>query len=356
MSKVLQSTELNRHESPTRKPRLAGLDLCRGVAAFAVVILHADESMTAQPAGWSEILSLASFAVPFFLATSFYLIIQKLTTSHKPIAWQTRLMRLLIPYGFWSVLYLGLNILRLMLKHYPDPLHKALTDPFGLVFLGRAGFHLYFIPLLIIGTLIIIAMQPLIRRQSSLLTRGGWVIASILIYQSYRLFMLDGTAEISIFGDILALIGYAVRCLPYIAIALLLAHPDVQPKLFNFTATFTSLTVFVLLNLSSLPLVLQAAYEPLTGFSALVFALSISHQLKGNRLIAQMGQYSFGIYLMHLAVVEVCWSIIQRIGRTTDSIVVPLGVAVLGFTISWWITSQLIKQKGLAKIMFGVAS
>lgn len=355
MSNSLQSTEFNSYESPASKPRLAGLDLCRGVAAFAVVILHADEGMTAQPAGWSAILNLAAFAVPFFLATSFYLMIQKLTTSHKPMAWKTRLMRLLIPYGFWSVLYLGLNILRLILKRHPDPLHKVLTDPFGLVFLGKAGFHLYFIPLLIIGTLITIAMQPLIRRRSSLLTRGGLVIASIIIYQSYRLLMFDKTAEVSVFGDIIALVGYAARCLPYIAIALLLAHPAVQAKLSNSTTTFTSLTLFILLNLISPPLWLRAVYEPLTGFSALLFALSISCQLKGNQLITQMGQYSFGIYLMHLAVVEVCWSIIQRIGWTTDSIFIPLGVAVLGFTVSWWMTSQLIKQKGLAKIMFGVA-
>jgi surface polysaccharide O-acyltransferase-like enzyme len=210
----------------SKKQRLVGLDLFRAIAAFAVVILHSDEGISVQPSGWSGILNFSGFAVPFFLAAAFYLLMRKICEEQKPIAWKPRLSRLLIPYGVWSLIYLGQNILRFIAKHQPEKLQGLADNSLGLIFLGQSAFHLYFIPLLVTGLLLVWAIEPLLRKRFSLLTQIGFVVASLIVYQSYRLFVASLTAEVA-----LTVAGYAMRCLPYIAIALLLNHATIRDRL-----------------------------------------------------------------------------------------------------------------------------
>ncbi|HCF30704.1 MAG TPA: hypothetical protein DEV81_26715, partial [Cyanobacteria bacterium UBA11049] len=105
-----------------KKQRLTGIDLLRGLAIYAVVILHSDEGILVKPMGWGAILQFSNFAVPFFLATSFYLIINKLYVSGPQFPWKTRLTRLLIPYGFWSFVYLLQKSIKYLSKHEIDKL------------------------------------------------------------------------------------------------------------------------------------------------------------------------------------------------------------------------------------------
>ena len=81
-----------------RQQRLIGIDLFRGLAVLAVAILHVVEGGSIDSiSGWRQITDFALFAVPFFLALSFYLAIEKLYLSPQPYPLGARLTRLLVP-------------------------------------------------------------------------------------------------------------------------------------------------------------------------------------------------------------------------------------------------------------------
>ncbi|NEP20384.1 MAG: acyltransferase, partial [Leptolyngbya sp. SIO4C1] len=86
--------------------RLIGVDLFRGLSIFCVVLMHSDEGMKSTTSFWLEIIDFVAFAVPFFIATSFYLSVDKLKSNLKPYPLQDRLKRLFTPYIFWSIFYL----------------------------------------------------------------------------------------------------------------------------------------------------------------------------------------------------------------------------------------------------------
>jgi Acyltransferase family len=151
------------------KFRFLGIDCFRGLAAFAVVMIHAggeiiySESGSLQPDLWVKTLIQAcQFAVPFFLATSFYFMVGKLLKApdqfSQTVFLSTRVTRLLIPYLLWSLIYLAFRAVKAIQQ--PEGLAQLFQDPIFLIFFGGAGIHLYFLPLLFTGSLVI----PLLHR------------------------------------------------------------------------------------------------------------------------------------------------------------------------------------------------
>lgn len=355
-----------------KQQRLVGIDLFRGVAAYAVVILHSDEGITVQSAIWSAILNFSAFAVPFFLATSFYLTIGKLYAEGR-YPWRTRLPRLLIPYCFWSLVYLGHKVLKYAIKYEPDKISELFRNPLGLIFLGQSAFHLYFIPLLLAGIFLAIVVKHLTPKRVKVEVLLGFLLISLIIYQFYMSFVQLGDPELTVYntvtqgifhkyGNVFHLMlvesGYMVRCLPYIAVALLLNYPFIRAKLLKYNSKYTIifLAAFLVLNAFSIPLLSQAVHEVARGYSALLLAIALSTHIKANAIIASLGNCSFGIYLMHLLIVEVFSSLAQRMNLFTAqiSVLTLLAITTLSFLVSWLMTSLLMKQKPVAKLLFGV--
>lgn len=164
-----------------KKQRLIGIDLLRGLAIYAVVILHSNEVILVEPIGWAAILQFSSFAVPFFLATSFYLIINNIFIIPSQFQWKSRLTRLLIPYGIWSLVYLLQKSIKYLLKHENDQLVHLFQDPVLSICFGGCAFHLYFIPLLISGTLLVKFAYPLFKTQFMLQTLLVLFLSSTII-------------------------------------------------------------------------------------------------------------------------------------------------------------------------------
>ncbi|MCU0565073.1 MAG: acyltransferase [Oculatellaceae cyanobacterium Prado106] len=363
MSNALQRGHLHRDDS-IDGDRLTGLDLVRGIAAFAVVILHADEGMRLAPIGWTVMLNLAAFAVPFFLAASFYLTVGKWVNRPTAPNWRSRCLRLVIPYAIWSGIYLSQDILRALLKHQPEQLVRLLAQLPAIVFLGQAGFHLYFIPLLLTGTGCIAVLVPWLKQRWSVSKRIGFVIASLILYQIYRSVVYPDAVSLLQDGDsglliLVSVLGYAVRCLPYIAIAFLLNHTSIRSYFNNFcrkNIIFLSL-LFILLVFIQVPHSIQAVRELSLGYSAVFLALGLSAVIPTQPWIRSLGDCSFGIYLMHLLGVELLWSLLTRLGLPSGifPLWLPLGVALIGFGVSWGITAIALRQPRISKLMFGVA-
>lgn len=346
-----------------KQSRLVGIDLFRGFAAFAVVILHSDEGVKVQSPVWKFMLNVSDFAVPFFLATSFFLVIRSLHEYHRPYRWQTRIRKLLVPFYSWGIVYLSWESLRLWLNHKPQQLQLILEKFPSLFILGKAdfAFHLYFIPLLIAGTVILAAIAPIIRSNHWWL---AWLIALIISLFAYQLFedykIIQASSQENFNGILqfgLVILGYIIRCLPYIFISQLLLIFSLQNQLRQIKKFgLISLTIlFIFFNIFEFVFLPSTVVELLQAYSALMLALALSISLRETKTLNSLSKCSFGIYLMHLLILFGCWTIVQRVGLQSQLTAVPfvIAIAVVAFVVSWIITSLLMRQKLLAKVLFG---
>lgn len=360
------------------KQRLTGIDLFRGIAVYAVAILHSGNGLPVTTVG-AEILShLSGFAVPFFLATSFYLAISKLYNYRSKYFLNTRLARLLIPYCIWSVVYLVYKGFKYWISNKPEQLDKVLQDPVSLIFLGGTGYHLYFIPLLLAGTLLVKVAEYLIRKQIKLKTLFILVAASVF---AYEVLLLSGNSfhigpKVAFEGLLglvlpngnsnpllrLALVEVAwiCRCLPYIFMAMLLSYISIEKQLLKLNCKYTAFlfAIFFVINAFSSEFIPESIYELARGYLCLIFAIVLSNNLRENYVITNLGLCSFGIYLMHLIVIELLKILANRMYPAMlneVSVLSLLMFATPSFLLSWLATSLLIcKQKSASKLVVGV--
>jgi peptidoglycan/LPS O-acetylase OafA/YrhL len=350
--------------------RIDGIDLFRGIAAFAVVILHSDEVIKVAPQGWLFYLNFSAFAVPFFLATSFYLLVDKLGNSSKSIKWPDRFSRLLIPYVFWSAVYLGIKILQFSLKKQPHKIQLLLEKWPELVFLGQSEFHLYFIPLLISGILLIVAGESFLRSRPSLPLS---IFLFFIFFSTYSFYIsfdfanvrwLEETVKFKVVEldpDILKLftkiLGFFLRCSSYITAALIFSRLTIKDKLLNskFPGFLVCLILFIAVNSFSDFGLTKVAEELLKGYISLALAFTSSIYIHNNSVISSLGRCSFGIYLMHLVFLQTFWSGANKIGFNFEkpSLMALSFSVIFVYLMSWSLTDLLMKKKKISKIMFG---
>jgi peptidoglycan/LPS O-acetylase OafA/YrhL len=358
-----------------KKPRLIGIDLFKGLAIYAVVILHTDEGIQTPPLVWSWITDFALFAVPFFLAASFYLAINKLYNSPNPYPLRSRLTRLLIPYACWTVFYLLYKFAKYSAAGESSQLLSLFKDPLSLFFFGGAAFHLYFLPLLITGTFLLKLSEFLITRKISF---GRLIFMNLICILIYEILLDTGNYPNSlniafqplmtaIFPDgisnpilrwILVEFTYILRCLPYIFTSMLLLHPDARKFFLKLIDKYpiSYLAIFLICNAFGSLLLPQAVYEILRGYTALLAAISLSSHLKNYTLIRNLGLCSFGIYLIHLFFVEVLQSFVTRIypnlyQHINTPILIIFSIVII--LVSWFATLMIMRNKVLGRVLFG---
>ena len=350
-----------------KQQRLTGVDLFRGIAVYAVIILHSDEGIPVLPAGWAQILQFSYFAVPFFLATSFYLASAKLYASGK-FQLSSRLQRLLIPYAFWTIFYLGYKAAKYLVDNRPERLSVVFRDPFALIFCGGAAFHLYFLPLLITGTILIKFVELWSKNKVKLKLLIYLFVLSLI---GYEILLISGNDFNNISGVafqsllnstlpsgnlnpllrlILIVLAWTIRCLPYIFLALFFNHPRVGQHLpkFNKKNAIALLFIFLILNIFGHYFLPQGIEEVIIGYAALLAAIYLSIILPESPMILNLGVCSFGIYLIHLLIVETFQMVSKRVYPTLliqPSLFSLLTVTTLTFLISWMVISISFKRK-----------
>lgn len=366
--------------------RLTGIDLIRGFAAYGVAILHSGDVTTAKSVSFwaTQLQRFCGFAVPFFLIASFYLLINRIYVTGKSYSLKSRFQRLIIPYLVWSALYVLMRLGKLyFLKEQVNS--EKITDITAIVFLGSGGIHLYFIPLLFTGALFLGVVEKLIKRNITLLpilflfvlssiadylvfvTGNSFKLGSYVAFENLVNTILPNGNENPLIRVTLVFLAWLIKCLPYIFAALLINYmlkgDQIKP---NRPLLIVSLIAF--LGFSALGFVgidINAAiytdnrppiYEVAKAIPLLVFAIFLSFELPSSSLIKSLGICSFGIYLMHQALIQILRVPIAKISPDLVlhvSIPTQLLFASLSVGISWFLTSLLMRRKLLGKVMFG---
>jgi len=337
-----------------------------------------DEPIASSPTGWPFILEFFKFAVPFFLATAFYFNFQKqYDRVSKPFPLGARLLRLWIPYCLWSIIYLAYKVAKYWVDNDTSKIGQLFQDPFQLIFTGGAAFQLYFIPLLMTGTLLVWLMiylteqklNPIILSVMTIVGMGlyEWLITSGNSFNNNQGIAFQGliasgsveTLDINFFLRTIAILfAWLIRCFPYITIAMLFGNPDIHRKFFEFKPLSLKLAIvfFILINSIGIYVLPTAVYEVLRGYSSLVLAILVSPKIPYQKWINDLGNASFGIYLIHLILVESTYIVLGRLVPTwidrpqTFSLLFLSLLILLG---SWMLTTLLNRIPRVSKILFG---
>ncbi|WP_082443364.1 MULTISPECIES: acyltransferase family protein [unclassified Sphingomonas] len=146
--------------------RVNGIDVFRFLAVVGVVFIHANNKTT-----FGTAFDLASrFGVPFFFIVAGYFAGMKSDLSFFN-AVRHIVQRILIPFAVWLVLYL------VYFEYRPPVLAEPLTVAWVLM-TGGPAFHLWFLPSLAFGTLMLVVLRrfcslPMLVGTAVVLYAGG---------------------------------------------------------------------------------------------------------------------------------------------------------------------------------------
>ena len=367
----------------SKKTRLTGIDLFKGIAVFAVILLHIDGSLSNSPLFWPQIRQFCSFAVPFFLATAFFLAIEKIYTlaersNLQPYPLRKRIFRLLMPYACWSIIYLVYKFAKLALTSDFGAVVTLFKDPVALCFFGGASFHLYFLPLLATGTLLLRLSEWTANKKLGLIPLGLVGILSFCIYEYLLVsenefkvgeniafeMLLKNISLVEYFDELtrflLVILSWLLRCLPYIFVSIILAHSDIRNWRDKFLkkSGLLLLVLFIVWNIWFGSVLPESIYEVGRGYLPLLSGIAISKFLSDSRfeLPVHFGLISFGIYLVHLIFVEFFQSLIIRIDPGYFDSVSAFSlvfVSTVIFIISWATTALILRSQKASKILLG---
>lgn len=363
-----------------KKSRLLGIELCRGLATYAVILVHSGDETWGIPVDPNAVTFrlLFYFAVPYFLATAFCFMTANPEIGKSPKFWRSRVDRIVIPYACWTVIFLISRVIVFTLSHKPDRLQQLLQDPLSIVFLGGASYHLYFLPLLLAGTSLVLLMPLLTKLKVG---KYGLLFLSVVSIFLYHLLEVSGNSfqlgtnvafqsllsswqitpeQYPLLRLVLVEVAWVIKCLPYFFIALTLNQFLQNAKSLN--SAFTSvlwLFTFLLSNTLGKLFLPGALQEVLLAYTLLLFSISLSNYFQDNRianLAASVGVCSFGIYLIHPLLMNIVKPLVGRIMPgiiTSISIHSMLLLSIPCFLISWLIVAYLSRNKLIATYLFG---
>ncbi len=305
-----------------QKDRDLSFDAFRGLAIIAVIAIHASEisSPISSSAGeWKfhfvAYKQLLNFAIPAFVFISGYWLSKKSIKSlgdYKSFLMR-RLFRILIPYFVWSFTYIVYGALK---THTIDVGQTAIT-----LLTGRAPgpYYYWFVimiaqfyiitPLLLylnrrrygLALIIILNVLALSARYVSRLYLNCWIPSTMLFYSwiiFFQVGLLVGNSGSDIFGS--RHIRFFV--LPAILLSLLVSQAE----------AIIILSRFDNLSVADNPLKFSSFLYSLCVILGFLFVRTrLRHWPKW---VVTTGRYSFGIYLIHVAILRQTIEVLQKFG------------------------------------------
>jgi peptidoglycan/LPS O-acetylase OafA/YrhL len=341
------------------RPRLAGVDAMRWIAAVGVVVVHCGDK---QPAAEFVGKFFLNFAVPFFYAAGAYFLVRETLITGEQPRLATRLRRLLVPYVCWSAIYLGARLAKGVLLGSVEHRAPWSTEGWRVVFLGGAAVHLYFLPVLALGLI------------------TGWLLAPVLRWLAKRPAGLAFAVALA-WGGFLAFDQWevprsippglltALRCLsamlifgPYLLASVMLqlaleAAGDVAGLQSRRIILPAALVVFVGMNTAFTFGWLDWDWTLvgwLLAFPLLLAALAWRADFARHPSVAAIMPLSFGVYLVHHLVIEAFRMGARLLGFAwPERVSIPQMLLLTGATvavslvIAWQIGKSAFGRRGL---------
>jgi surface polysaccharide O-acyltransferase-like enzyme len=353
-----------------RAERLNGVDLLRGLAAYGVVVIHTLGAVPRSTSGNRLVGMCLGFVVPYFLAVSLYLTVGRLLVKGSQGFARDRIKRLIVPYLFWSVVFVAVRCVLYATSGRHEDLRQLLTSPLPLIFLGTASADLYFIPLLLVGEIIAVLLVAgfgeRLRRPAF-----AWALAVLGLVASYfgifrnALFLKDPSVSDAIRVP-LTLAADALWTFPFVSVAILFQVPGVRRRIAGLSLPVACVLAVFAFGLDLMgssgaieSVVPYPLWELVVAFSLLAFAIAVSPTIPSSRWLSSLAACTFGIYLMHPLVIEVVERIVirLRVWHASEADAVPIAlVAAVTFALSWGFVAMTLRLPIPARILYGERS
>ncbi len=329
--------------------RNAYLDLARLVGAFAVIWIH-----TVRSPELEVTTNAARFAVPFFASAAGFAML--VSSRSLQLSWaqfgRSRLARLYVPFLIWSAVYLLFKILKRMAL--PDQECELPGWEFWIV---GGAYHLWFIPFLLISSLILFPIARISRTWSIAMQRKiAWSAFGIGVAIAAWGPQDDGAGQVSI------LFLQAIPGLLWGCSLGWLYRIDTQ----------LSFPPFPLMALFFIAMVLQVGIgrsSLLESGLGLLLLLIVCLQRNGNthagvvvdapknsgirqwvKSVAGFGQVAMGVYFVHLLILKIGeaiaakahWSVSPATDFVIFLIVCASSLLLSGLLASWSATRRLV--------------
>lgn len=285
--------------------RMATLDAARFVAAIAIVWLHSPESELLK-----RFSALSGFAVPFFTMSAVLLVFQGARRDPtRPLGTYalSRVRRIYVPFLVWTVIYLLIrNLKHAILSHEP------IVRPNPSMLLAGSAHHLWFLPFILVLTIVAFAAAKLVARSTS--PAIAWTLAIVLLLAG----VLCGRTGPQWFAD-WYLLNRTWAASPAIAwgFALAIVYPLLPDALWqNRALSFFGVAIWVGCAALSVPFGSRFLLpENLAGLGFFILSLARWTDLQPLVVrLAGLGSLAYGVYLSHIMFVEGVQAIAARAG------------------------------------------
>lgn len=270
--------------------RYIGLDFARSIACIGIIWIH-----TVSTSHVGSIKHLGRFAVPFFSVSSLFLLIRSKKASTFVKESRQRLVRLLVPFAFWSLLYIGFMNLAAYILGNPPPI-------FGIDILWTGPtHHLWFCPYLAAVSTIACWIKfsdckEYLRNYVGSITL--LVLTVILCEIAQRNYPLDGDYTLRL----------SIDTLPAAVFGILLGLSD-DKSIKWFFEIRPFILVWLIAGFTTYLLTVGRSLTVENAFGVTVFLLAMNTCLEVRwpvvlKLLASAGGLSFGVYFIHVLYVE----------------------------------------------------
>lgn len=348
----------------TKPHRSMDFDLLRFISAVAVVVIHVcgidwyaldvDSAQWFMATVWD---ALCRFSVPVFFMISGALLLDNAHESDMKTMLTKRIPKILIAFFFWSAVYTFMNIIR------SDDIKADIESIIIEFFTGE--YHMWFV-LVLCALYIITPFLKVVANDEKLCK------PFILLFVVFQL-VFPFLSELPKAGDFVKVITdkfvfhFAMGYSGYYVLGYYLKKnlPKGKPKAFIYAASavgliYTVASVVYVSRLNSRPI--ETGLEYLTWNVALVavgvftavlsFCEKKDFGKKSNMFIIKSASYSFGIYLIHPAVLAVLhWLGFSVVSLPVSSAIsVPL-IALSVTVISYVLTAILRNIPKIGKMI-----
>ncbi len=313
--------------------RMQLLDSIRLLAAVGVIVSH----VTTELYPHSPLWAVGSFSVPFYLFVALYLTVRgfKKDPERAVVPYLLgRILKLYLPFLVWNVAYELMHLVK-----YPG---ARMTSP-SLLLWAATYAHLYFLPLLLIATLVV-----------TLLVRP--IIASAAFRVLLSILMVAAAAYCTWFMKLTPLaddpmpaeqtIYHIERTLPSTFLAIVFAiWAGTRERAFRVSPKAAMLGVALMLAALSF----QIAQRPepilrsLSGFGLVLIAFTPAW-FAILKPAATIGRNSYGIYLSHVAFIRIGMTLAQHFGIPRD-LELAFAVGVFALICSTLLSMTLAHSK-----------
>lgn len=266
--------------------RNIAVDVIKLFAAFGVVMIHLAPS---TPAAETLSRCFLSFAVPFFVLSAMYFLLEKVRKNPFMTLQEMRFDRLMVPYASWTTIYMIMRYVKFRSMGKPMPL-----EGINAIFYGASAVHLYFLPLLLV-------FQGLLVGLFGLFAWPGRRCGAMAMMLSALVFGAVGCVRGCFGFD-----GFLTNGLIYGGLAICLngLQSTVNGRRCNVLAGSLWLAFLICASLAGIDLnVFGVMFSPLIAYGLCAMALNVDMRLWAPSM-ARLLSCSFAIYLAHFAFLE----------------------------------------------------